>query len=59
MEKPGVAFKRSEIVDLIRGQNHAISDRSVDVQFVAIRRKLGVYGNLIETVRGIGYRLKK
>ena len=59
MGSPGVAFKRSDIVDLIRGTNHAISDRSVDVQFVGIRKKLGAYGELIETVRGVGYRLKK
>jgi two-component system, OmpR family, alkaline phosphatase synthesis response regulator PhoP len=59
INNPEVAFSRSEIVDLIRGENHAISDRSVDVQFVGIRRKLGSSGECIETVRGIGYRLKK
>tara|TARA_B100000925_G_scaffold291822_1_gene281680 strand:+ start:2735 stop:3415 length:681 start_codon:yes stop_codon:yes gene_type:complete len=59
MSNPETAFSRSEIVDLIRGENHAISDRSVDVQFVGIRRKLGDKGEHIETVRGVGYRLKK
>lgn len=58
MSNPETAFTRSQIVDLIRGENHAISDRSVDVQFVGIRRKLGESGALIETVRGVGYRLK-
>ena len=58
MSNPETAYTRSQIVDLIRGENHAISDRSVDVQFVGIRRKLGESGTLIETVRGVGYRLK-
>ena len=59
MSNPDTAFSRSQIVDLIRGENHAISDRSVDVQFVGIRRKLGEKGEHIETVRGVGYRLEK
>lgn len=58
INKPGRVFTRSKIVDLIRGQNHAISDRSVDVQIVGLRKKLGDFGLKIETVRGVGYRLK-
>ena len=55
--KPGQVFTRSKIVDLVRGQNHAISDRSVDVQIVGLRKKLGGFGSMIETVRGVGYRI--
>lgn len=58
IRKPGQVFTRSKIVDLIRGENHAISDRSVDVQIVGLRKKLGDYGQEIETVRGVGYRIK-
>tara|TARA_B100000886_G_scaffold303231_1_gene233769 strand:- start:46 stop:747 length:702 start_codon:yes stop_codon:yes gene_type:complete len=58
LSKPGQVFTRSRIVDLIRGENHAISDRSVDVQIVGLRKKLGSLGDEIETVRGVGYRLK-
>lgn len=57
-QKPGQVFSRSNIVDLVRGENHAITDRSVDVQIVLLRKKLGLQGNLIETVRGVGYRFK-
>jgi two-component system phosphate regulon response regulator PhoB len=57
--KPGWVFTRSQIVDSIRGSNHAITDRSVDVQIVGLRRKLGDLGNIIETVRGAGYRFKE
>lgn len=58
MNKAGWVFSRSQIVDSVRGDNHAITDRSVDVQVVGIRRKLGQKGKLIETVRGVGYRFK-
>ena len=56
--KPGWAFTRSQIVDRVRGYNYSVTDRSVDVQIVGLRRKLGSCGNLIETVRGVGYRFK-
>jgi len=58
-QKPGWVFTRSQIVDLIRGKNHAITDRSVDVQIVGLRKKLGELGPLIETVRGVGYRFQE
>lgn len=56
--KPGWAFSRSQIVDKVRGYNYSVTDRSVDVQIVGLRRKLGHYGHIIETVRGVGYRFK-
>ncbi len=56
---PGRVFSRSEIVDIIKGNNHAITDRSVDVQVVGLRKKMGEKGKLIETVWGVGYRFKQ
>ena len=56
VKRPGWVFSRSQIVDSIRGSNHAITDRSVDVQIVGLRKKLGELGGLIETVRGVGYK---
>lgn len=53
---PGWAFPRSQIVDKVRGYNYSVTDRSVDVQIVGLRRKLGACGHYIETVRGVGYR---
>ncbi|MBD64165.1 MAG: DNA-binding response regulator [Halobacteriovoraceae bacterium] len=55
---PGQVFTRSQIVNAIKGQNHAVTDRSVDTQLVSLRKKLQSKGNLIETVWGIGYRFK-
>jgi two-component system, OmpR family, alkaline phosphatase synthesis response regulator PhoP len=57
--KPGWVFTRSQIVNSVRGENHAITDRAVDVQIVGLRKKLDAEGKYIETVRSIGYRFKE
>jgi two-component system phosphate regulon response regulator PhoB len=57
--RPGWVFTRSQIVDLVRGDDYPVTDRSVDVQIVGLRRKLGEYGKLVETVRGVGYRMRE
>jgi len=54
--RPGVVFTRYQIVDAVKGEDYPVTDRSVDVQIVGLRRKLGRHGALIETVRGVGYR---
>lgn len=54
--RPGWVFTRSQIVDAVRGDDYPVTDRSVDVQIVGLRKKLGPYGRYIETVRGVGYR---
>jgi len=56
--RPGWVFTRSQIVDEVRGDDYYVTDRSVDVQIVGLRRKLGPAGKYIETVRGVGYRFK-
>ena len=58
-KRPGWVFTRSQIVDSIRGNDYPVTDRSVDVQIVGLRKKLGVFGKYIETVRGVGYRFKE
>jgi two-component system phosphate regulon response regulator PhoB len=57
--RPGWVFTRSQIVDAVRGSDYPVTDRSVDVQVVGLRKKLGTYGHYIETVRGVGYRFKE
>ena len=56
--KPGWVFTRTQIVDEIHGEDYPVSDRSIDVQIVSLRKKLGGFGSRIETIRGIGYRFK-
>lgn len=57
--RPGWVFTRSQIVDAVRGDDYPVTDRSVDVQIVGLRKKLGPAGKFIETVRGVGYRFKE
>jgi len=57
--RPGWVFTRAQIVDAVRGEDYPVTDRSVDVQIVGLRRKLGTCGDYIETVRGVGYRFKE
>ncbi len=58
VRRPGWVFTRYQIVDSVHGSNHVVTDRSVDFQLVGLRKKLGAFGDCIETVRGVGYRFK-
>ena len=58
-QRPGWVFTRSMIVDAVRGDDYPVTDRSVDVQIVGLRKKLGDCGKYIETVRGVGYRFRE
>lgn len=53
---PGWVFTRYQIINKIRGDNHPVTDRSVDFQIVGLRKKMGPKGKLIETIRAVGYR---
>ena len=57
-KQPGRVYSRQQIVDAIHGQLAAVTDRSIDVLIVGLRRKLGEHGDYIQTVRGVGYRYK-
>jgi two-component system phosphate regulon response regulator PhoB len=56
--RPGWVFTRYQIVDAVRGEDYAVTERAVDVHMVGLRRKLGEHGTLLETVRGVGYRFR-
>ena len=58
-QRPGWVFTRAQIVDRVKGTEYFVTDRSVDVQIVGLRRKLGSAGAYIETVRGVGYRFRE
>ena len=57
--RPGWVFTRQQILDGVHGTNYVITDRAVDVQIVGLRKRLGLAGKYIETVRGVGYRFKE
>ena len=57
--RPGLVLTRTQIIDASQGEGVGVTDRSVDVHVASLRRKLGEHGDLIETVRGVGYRLRE
>lgn len=57
--RPGWVFTRYQIVNAVRGEDYAVTDRAVDVQIAGLRKKLGACGNYIETIRGVGYRFRE
>jgi two-component system phosphate regulon response regulator PhoB len=59
IKKPGWVFSRNQIITSIRSENYPVTPRSVDVQILGIRKKLGESRHIIETVRGHGYRIKE
>lgn len=57
-KRAGWVFTRQQIIDAVRGYDYLITPRAMDVQVFSLRKKLGDTGKKIETVRGVGYRLK-
>ncbi len=57
-QQPGRTFSRNELLDCCRGEDANSMERTIDVHIRALRKKLGDGGLLIETVRGVGYRLR-
>ncbi|MFW6413947.1 MAG: response regulator [Verrucomicrobiota bacterium] len=59
VKRPGWVFTRNQIIDAVHGDDYPVTERSVDVHIVSLRKKLGNFGDRIETVRGIGYRFRE
>lgn len=57
--KPSRVFTRSQIIDGVKGEDYPATDRSVDVQIVGLRKKLGNAGKYIKTIRGVGYKFEE
>ncbi|MCU0822669.1 MAG: response regulator [Spirochaetes bacterium] len=58
LKHPGKIFTRDNIIDSIRGSDIYITDRTVDVHVMNLRKKLEKYKNLISTFSGVGYGIK-
>jgi len=59
VRQPGRAFDRSELIDAALGEDTMVLERTIDVHIRALRKKLGPCADLIETVRGVGYRFRE
>jgi len=58
MSKPGVVLTRDALLESVWGYKEENETRTIDVHIRTLRQKLGVAGAQIETVRGVGYRMK-
>ena len=56
--RPGRVYTRSQIIDAMQDEEKSVTERTVDVQLVGLRKKLGDWASHIETIRGVGYRVK-
>lgn len=59
IRQPGRAFGRGELVGAALGEDTMVLDRTIDVHVRALRKKMGDAADLIETVRGVGYRFRE
>src|SRR6478736_1156820 len=58
IRQPGRVFSRVELIDSALGGDSLVLERTIDVHIRSLRKKLGPHAVLVETVRGIGYRLR-
>jgi len=58
LSQPGTAFTREQLLTKIWNAEFIAETRTVDMHIRTLRQKLGAYGNIIETVRNVGYRLE-
>ena len=58
IRQPGRVYSRSELIDSALGGDSLVLERTIDVHIRALRKKLGDHADLIETVRGVGYRFR-
>jgi two-component system phosphate regulon response regulator PhoB len=58
IRQPGRVFDRVELIDAALGEDTMVMERTIDVHIRALRRKLGEHADVVETVRGVGYRFR-
>lgn len=56
---PGRPFSRNELMDTSRGEDANALERTIDVHVRSLRKKLGPAADIVETVRGVGYRCSR
>lgn len=58
LRQPGRAFTRTDLIDAALGEDTMVLERTIDVHIRSLRQKLGEGADLVETVRGVGYRFR-
>jgi len=59
LQKPGHVYNRTQLIDFALGKDVSVVDRTIDVHITNLRRKLNQRGSQIESIRGVGYRIKE
>ncbi len=59
LRQPGRAFSRAQLMDAAIEEGAIVLERTIDVHIKSLRRKLETHGDMIETVRGVGYRFRE
>lgn len=57
MKNQGRVLTRERLIELVQGEGVTVIDRAIDTHIFGLRKKLGECANLVETIRGIGYRV--
>lgn len=57
-QNPGRVLTRDQLIDLVRGIDVSIVSRAIDTHIFGLRKKLGPCADVVETIRGVGYRIK-
>jgi len=58
VQNEGRALSRERLIDLVQGENVTVVDRAIDTHVFGLRKKLGACSDVIETIRGVGYRVR-
>ncbi len=58
LSRPGMVFTRGQLFDQVWGEDYTGETRTLDMHMTTLRQKLGQYGRMVETVRGVGYRFE-
>lgn len=58
MRNQGRVLSREKLIELVQGQGVVVVDRAIDTHVFGLRKKLGSCADVVETIRGVGYRVK-
>lgn len=58
MQNQGKVLSRENLIEQIQGEGVNVVGRTVDTHVFGLRKKLGAYADVIETIRGVGYRVR-
>lgn len=58
MSNQGRVLSRERLIDLVQGQGVSVIDRAIDTHVFGLRKKMGDCADIVETIRGVGYRVR-